>query len=519
MRKYLQFISQHLPGVQRVLSQHEDKPLPDYLNTILKHPDASYQSREDLLSIVYDFLKPLLGELIANQAREELSRLPVVLTSSHTGIESYSIFIQGNILFALPSLLEKKNKRTVIAFSFGNVPLNNRTYPRGLLFYKVKPENLDRLPVRLPIFPDRLKRTASSCAPPFNSSMIDQSLASLKQIEKAGLISKELYPPANKVLREEFLSEDILNLSSYSQQVVRLNNRIWKRLYADLQAVPELIYIEIESIVRKLMVVDLTNPESLVSHVLFNPAVRDQVISQLDGISGCWHLKNLKTRAKENHTKKRHKTILPTGTIFFWWIDESGKKVPLTLASGRRGQCTLKGIDGRGKTVEIAFVPDILKKQLRTHNLLPSVFSCFLSFAFARDVVCIGGCFQSDYLPVIQRAVCHALMDGGLKDVAQAVLQVKTDVYLPGMSGIMTQPELKPYLLPAGIFEILSGGGITSSDVDRLAKLTVGEAHCGAIFENLSAADPARFGTYQSGWKKTLAEDVYRYLNQKVVIK
>ncbi|HIJ54495.1 MAG TPA: hypothetical protein HPQ03_00050 [Deltaproteobacteria bacterium] len=519
MQQYLHLICRHLPAVHRVLLQHENRPLPEYLNSILKHPDSSYQPREDLLSTVYRFLKPLLGEFIANQAREELTRLPIVLTSSHTGIESYSIFIQGNILFALHALLGRKHNRAVVAFSFGNVPLNNRTYPRGLLLYKVKPENLDLMPVRLPIFPDRLKRTASSCAPPFSSSMIDQSISSLGQIEKTGLISKKFHRSVKKVLREEFLSEDILNLSSYSQQVVVLNNRIWKRLYADLQAIPELIYIEIESIVRNLMVMDLSNQDSLVSHVLFNPTVRDQVITQLDGISGCWHLKNLKTHVKENHTKKRPNTIDPTGTIFFWWIDEWGKKVPLTLTPGGRGQCTLKGIGGRGKTVEIAHSPDIIIEQLRQNNLLPSVFSCFLSFALARGVVCIGGCFQSDYLPVIQRAVCHALIDGGLKDVAQAVLHVKTDVYLPGMAGIMTQPELKPYLLPAGIFEILSGGGITSSDVDRLAKLTVGDAHCGAIFENLSAADPARFGTYQPGWKKTLAEDAYRYLNQKVVIK
>ena len=374
MQKYLQLICQHLPSVHRVLLQYENRPLLDYLNSVLKHPDSSYQSREDLLSTVYSFLKPLLGEFIANQARDEIVRLPVVLTSSHTGIESYSIFTQGNILFALHSLLGRKHNRAVVAFSFGNVPLNNLTYPRGLMIYKVNPENLDLMPVRLPIFPDRLKRTASSCAPPFSSSMIDQSLASLGQIEKTGLISEKVYKLVTKIVQEELLSEDILNLSSYSQQVVVLNNRIWKLLYADLQAVPELIYIEIESIVRKLMVMDLANPDSLVSHVLFNPTVRDQVISQLDGISGCWHLKNLRTRLKKNYTKSRPTIMDSTGTLFFWWIDEWGKKVPLYLESDGSGKWRFKGVDGRGKVVEFANTPDIIIEQLRQNNLLPSVF-------------------------------------------------------------------------------------------------------------------------------------------------
>ena len=519
MNKYLNIVRKHLPAVDQILRQSSNVPIKDYLNSISHHPAPPFQAREDLNDIVFNLLKPLLGDSTALKIKNDFPKSPVVLTASHCGIESYAIFVQGNILFAVNALLGKTENKTVMAFSFGNVPLNNRTYPRGILLYQVNPAHLDRLPAKLPLFPVRMKRTMSCCAPSYTATMIKQSMARLRGMVSDGLISPKLERSVTETLEAYFLADDVLQLSSYSQQAVVLNNRIWHRLFKNFNSVPELVYIEIEKVVGELLQLDLSDPDSLAWHVFFNPPVREHVIATLDGLAGCWNIENLKKRMTKTDGSMRPKTDYTTGTVFFWGIDGSGRRVPMHFKSYDSHKLKLEGRDDRGTLYEMPFSADRLMEKLREKKLLPSVFTCFLSFSLARGVSGIGGCFQAEYLPKIQQAVCKALLKENLTDMAYPISQVPTDRYLPGMTGIMTQSESGRYLLPAGISEIISAGGITPDDIDQLGNLTVQDAHYSALFENLPAADAHRFGVKQQGWKKELAAAAYGCLKNRVVIK
>ena len=82
---------------------------------------------------------------------------------------------------------------------------------------------------------------------------------------------------------------------------------------------------------------------------------------------------------------------------------------------------------------------------------------------------------------------------------------------------MMTRIEGKRYLVPSGIAEIISGGGITLDDINKIKTLTIRDAHLAALIETLPDADLKTYS--KPGWKKEMAKGCYRLLKEKIIIK
>jgi hypothetical protein len=154
---------------------------------------------------------------------------------------------------------------------------------------------------------------------------------------------------------------------------------------------------------------------------------------------------------------------------------------------------------------------------LRKSTLLPSLFTCFLVLSFARGLVCIGGCFQCEYLPIIQQGVVTALQKTtGYDDIARLVARVPTNCYLDSMLAVMTRTD-DGLLIPAGPVEIIAGGGITKDDIEKMLSLTVRETHLADMFDTVP--DAVDLELCPPGWRKHLAADCSRLLEGKIVVK
>jgi hypothetical protein len=276
------------------------------------------------------------------------------------------------------------------------------------------------------------------------------------------------------------------------------------------------VYLELETIVSMLLERDLQNSKSLAWCIMFEPMLREAVFKELDGARACWSIEGLARRSCSDQPSQA-KAFYGCGTQFFWGINARGRRVPLCLQSSGQNKQVLRGIDDRGDHWELCYTPQAILEALREKRLLPSLFTCFLVLSFARGVTCAGGYFQGEYLPRMQEGLANALRtQAGYEDVANLVESVASYTYLSGMQAVMVRIK-DDALIPAGPMEILAAGGLTDSDIQKILSLPVRDAHLASLFETVP--DVAGWVIKSPAWKKSLAENCYRLLEDKVVIK
>jgi hypothetical protein len=479
---------------------------------------VSYQSRDDLLDIVYRYAAPLLGESTALSTVQDLSASPVVLTANHHGVDYFAQSVQGSLIFSLKNRIGSNTASTVPVFSCGAVPLDNLTYPLGALFYHVDPADIDSIPQKLPIFSNKVRRGMVSVTKAFDETMIDRVVKRFQKMVLEKSTPHELAEPFQTIMREDYSAASVMQQSSYSRQSVVLNNRIWRRLFAGDASTAELVYLELEKIVALLLEIDLRDSESLAWLTMFDAHIRESVIAELDGDKTCWDVEKLAIRSQISCREQlKKKALQGSGTFFFWGITEKGRRVPLYLGTDDSNAELLCGVDDRGKRWSFPFEPDAIIEGLQERTLLPSLFTSFLVISMARGVTCLGGYYQAEYLPAMQRGVVNALnCDGSLTDIAAAVQQVSTFGYLSGMQTVMKRIG-NGQLVPAGPVEIISGGGLTDDDIEQIMSMTVRDAHTASLFETIPDIAPWKLDL--PDWKGRLASDCGQILEEKVAVK
>jgi hypothetical protein len=278
------------------------------------------------------------------------------------------------------------------------------------------------------------------------------------------------------------------------------------------------VVLELEKLVARLLESDLFNPESLAWRVMFDRKLRKRVMARLDGERICWNRKNLDLRLRSSVEKSQGQVSSNgCGTLFFWGVDSSGRKIPLTLERDKQGIERLRGVDDRGETWEFPFTPSALMDGILGNQLIPSLFTCYLTVSLARGVVCLGGYYQTEYLPAIQQGIVsclHASPEYG--PMVELVDGVATAGYLSGMQTVMTRMG-DGHLIPAGPLEIIAGGGLTMKDLKSAGTLTVREAHLASLSETVSDLSDRQANS--SGWKTQLAADCSLLLDNRVVVK
>jgi hypothetical protein len=455
---------------------------------------------------------------VARKASQDLTVSPVVLTANHHGVDYFAQSVQGSLFFYLHKRDGNASRTTIPIFSCGNVPLDNLTYPLGLLIYHVDADELGSIPKKMPVFSNRFRRTVVSVSVPIEKTMVKRVETRVDQMVQEKKISPELKAHLHRIFQEDYISPAVMKLSSYSLQSVVLNNRIWKRLFAEPNAAPEMVYLELEKIVHMLLESDLLNPESLAWCVMFDPELREAVIRELDSTKLCWSLEMLTQRLHIDRLDSSKKRALNNcGTHFFWGINPSGRRIPLYLDTHGKNEEMLRGIDDRGNLWELPYTTQSILNALNQNHLLPSLFSCFLVLSFARGITCVGGYFQCEYLPMMQKGLVKALQKTpGYHDVADLVEGVTTDAYLSGMQAVMARIN-QDTLVPAGPIEIIAGGGLTDDDIQQILSLTVRDAHLASLFETIPDIIP--WAIKMPDWKKQLAIDCCRILRGRVVVK
>lgn len=484
-------VKKRIPAIGRIMELSGGKTLGEYFRSLVPASFQTIQPRADFIEVGKDYVHGLLGADMASRLALQLENSPVLLTANHLGVDYHPFVFQGNVLFGLATSLSEtalpESKRVMPVMAFGSVSLGNQVYTRGIILSREAASGTlsepEIRPVKFNVFPAGLRRTAASFAPPFSSAMIETAMKAVRRQYMAGAIGDRENHVLTDLLENEYLSPDLLERDSYSDQAALINHRLWPRLFTreTRRRMPDLVSMEIERIVSPLIIKDLRDPDSLLHRVLFDPGLREGVMNNLEGIFGCWDRKRLEYSLDDDLAgMERERALSKSGTSFFWAISSKGRLVRLALVFDG-GDVYLDGRDEYGQTYRYPYTPDGLARGLLDRSLLPGLFVTFLEVAFARGFRCFGGFFQAGYLPAMQKGLTGALKKNGYRDWADKVDIVSTADYITGMTVILA--HYRDQIQPAGMVEVLSGEGIAERDLDLIGQLTVDEANLFGLVE------------------------------------
>ena len=476
---YFAGIRDLLPAVDALIERHRDTRLRDYVDLLGQGQARPLQCRRDFVAEVAAYTGETLGPGLGAAIAEELHEMPQVLTANHHGIDTFAQSTQSNLLFSLRRRADGGSAKTIPVLACGTVPLNNLTYPRGLLIYACEREPGEAGICKLPLFPDSHKRKLVNAAQPYTAEMLGRARSRAERLRGEAMLSPPVEAALDSVLDE--FSRIGEAFPDYSRQATVVNHRLWQRLFRDDACRSELVYVELESIARGLLLRDLFDRSTICHQLLFDPVLRRRLVEKLDGRDGCWQREKLARRGTDGSPAGSADAAM--GTMFFWGVDAKARRVPLHVVEPvNGGSARLCGEDDRGNAWTIPLTPDALARELRERRLLPSIFTSYLLISIARGVSCIGGYYQADYLPVMRRAVDETIgQDPGEAPLARGNGAPATDYYLSGMQTVGFRAGDR--LLPAGPLEIIASGGLGEAQYDGIGNITVLQAHLASLFD------------------------------------
>ena len=482
-----------LPALGSILDQYGHLALGAYVERVSATAPEAPPPSPAIVDAVFDQTRAVFAPPLARLTAATVETHPAVLTANHHGVDFFAQSVQGNLICALP-LAGEAPRAVLPVLAFANVPLNNLTYPRGMLVYDPAAIGRDGLPARCPLFPARDRRQPVHTAPALTAAQVK---AAGGRFDAMGL-SPALTTTARWLLERLYLSPALMAQPDYRHQAAHLNRLIWRLLFAQGVAAPELVCLAAEQLVVRLLMADLVRPESLAHRCLFDPRLRAALLHFLAGTPGCWP----RPAAGGSHG----------GTVFFWGLDPHGRRIAMALdAHGRQ----LTGRSDSGTDFSLPFTPAAVSEALAQRRLLPSLYTCFLQIAFAHGLTGLGGYYQASYLPQMRAGTVEALKAAGDADTASRVAAVPARRYLSGMLGIMTRSA--GGLFPAGPVEIIAAGGIDDNDLARLAALRVDQAHRAGLFDTI--ADAVAPADRPPHWAAALARACAASLTDVVVVK
>ena len=188
---------------------------------------------------------------------------------------------------------------------------------------------------------------------------------------------------------------------------------------------------------------------TVLHRALFTPVLREGLLRRLAGVRGCWS----PCVASGGELPR----TAGNGTAFFWGVDGRGRRHPLRL-SPDNGAFEFPGF-------HLPLVPEAVIGALRDRNIYPGLFVSYMTLALEHGLCCHGGIFLVRYLPPMLHAVRDLFMECG-----------EPLPPLPGRTmlaafAISMQARETGRLFPAGMLELLTSGGISRADLQRLADL------------------------------------------------
>ena len=389
--------------LKEIIAKQGAKNLYDYAKGYIEvNVNPPIESRQsEFLCTFHDEVEKRLGTEIAVSATSQLKKYYYVSTADHHGPICTPFFLTSNIIASAPynengdPLLSN-----VIVLACANVSLNNSSFPRGLIFHgdMQKEHQLHQLS----FFP-------ASCrlCPVYNFHSYDQKdLIRAADVIKEKIQQLELSSERGQallhILEEVYAEESVLGAENFSDQVTKTNHALWKRFFSPSPTQqPNLIYLEQESLVARLICKYHLTQDTVISRMIFDPEFESFIIRYFEGITGAFS-------RTENW-----------GTYLFWALPRGQKYRLQVWKHGNH----LVSSDG---SYHLELTPDSLREALESKELIPSMLCTFLVLSLYYGVKCLGGFSQVNYLTYMKNAYIKMMADIGDYKSIEVCARVQT---------------------------------------------------------------------------------------------
>lgn len=435
-----------------------------------------------------------MGTEVAQGLRSRLARTPSVLSANHHGIECFPALVQALHFFGLAELLPARSpdgpssgpapgegahplsgqgaampsglgvggahgaapagqtapRGVIPVLSCTTVALQSQVYPRGLLLSRRVAR--DGHLVRLPLFPATEQDTVVAAAP----ALAAQGVAAMRRRWRQVRLARWEREAVNALVDMFVDRPEVYELPSFERQVSHINERMCRARFPDSHGV-SVAYMGLETLASRVLQRDLTDAGTPVARMLFDGALRRGLLDALAGTRACWERTVFEGAGDSLPRTGR------SGTAFFWWLDDAGRRCPLRCVADADGAALVR------EGVRIPLAPEPLVQALGEGRLVPGLFCSYMALVVGHGLHCHGGVFFASYLPAMLAGLARV---PGLGDLARSVPH--------GLAGpdLLAELPLTVFLddgheppRAAGAVELLAGGGLTAQRLEQLAAL------------------------------------------------
>jgi hypothetical protein len=387
--------------LRNILKQYGHMSLYDYAKRYNQPNDTKLteERKSQFIDTFTDEVKRLLGKEVAHSCKKQLSVTYRITTTDHHGPLSEPGMVNSNIHEAIPYLEGDDVVKNVIVLGCANISFDNSSFPRGLLFHSNGANGVTEN--QLTIYPRAVRPCPIIYFPAYTTQNLENAYKRIESWERDTIVTKEEGQRLKHFLGEIYADPQVLSCKYFSEQVTKTNFTLWKKIMKEYPKAPNLIYIEQEGIVNKLIDKYHLDQDTLIHKLLFTPKYHTYLIKHFDGIMRGFSIKN------------------KTGTYLFWALPR-GQKYRVQL--WKKGNY-LQTEDGSYK---IALTPEGIRKALRRKELIPSTLMSFIILSFYYGLRLVGGVDQTTYLTQMKEAFIRMQTEIGNMEKFEHIKDLRT---------------------------------------------------------------------------------------------
>lgn len=430
------------PILQETLEQKGDETLYNHALGYkeIKKSFVAKNRQLEFIEVVALQVEQLLGAEVAQSVSKQLEQNYFVSTVDHHGPICHPFFLNANLITAIPQA--DFNLENIIVLSCANVSLNNSSFPRGLIFHS-DIGNTQELH-RLSFFPAKDSQRAVYGLGGYTQKDLLRIKKLLKRKVLVGHIRHEIAEKIVGLIDTIYGQPRVLESKNYSEQITKTNFEFWQQLFAPYKKLPNLVYIDQETITSNLLIKHHLNQNTIINRIIFNTEHQQLLIKYFEGIIGAFSSDDIGT--------------------FLFWAKPKGEKYRQRLWI-KNGE--LVNADG---TFRVFLTASVIGEKLQSGELIPSMLLTFMLISFYYGVTCLGGFSQPSYLTAMKAGYLQLLQEVGESEEIGKCKQIETKIMGGDMALAFLQDKNGSLSQATGLDLMLYGTSSTWSKIVESAK-------------------------------------------------
>ena len=376
------------PILGQILQKHGADKLWDYTR---EYADVNLspilpERQLEMLAVVGETVASRFGAVVADSVTRQLKKYYFVSTADHVGPINHPFFVNSNLLIAAGyENCQDSILQNIVVFACAKISVDNSSFPRGLFFHTVQNNQLQQH--RLSFFSGNFKPSTVYTLPAYQKKDFDKMVKTLSDMAAKGEITAAIHDKINSLITDLYDREELYKRNNYLEQIAITNFDLWHKLFNVGQVkLPNLIYLELEDIVVKLITKFHLNQDTIINHIIFDHAYEHYISNYFENIFGSFSRQD------------------SSGTYLFWALPPGARHKLQLWKEGSK-------LVSQDRSYKIDLEPQAIREALERKELIPGLLMSFITVSFYYGLKCLGGFNQVNYLTMMKNGYIKMNVD------------------------------------------------------------------------------------------------------------